>query len=74
MGCGGMGGSVAVKFDLYNNFGEGINSTGVYFHGADPSVPAIDMTSSGVNLHSGHVFNVHLSYSGTNSHHDHYRR
>jgi hypothetical protein len=65
LGFGGMAGSVAVKFDIYNNFGEGINSTGVYFNGVDPSVPAIDMTSSGVNLHSGHIFNVHLAYSGT---------
>ena len=65
LGYGGMNGSVAVKFDLFNNAGEGINSTGVYFNGADPTVPAIDLNSSGVNLHSGDVFNVHLSYSGT---------
>ncbi|OAI47700.1 hypothetical protein AYO44_09055 [Planctomycetaceae bacterium SCGC AG-212-F19] len=26
----GIGTSVAVKFDLYNNAGEGINSTGLY--------------------------------------------
>ena len=65
LGYAGMGQSVAVKFDLYNNSGEGINSTGLYTNGAFPSVPAIDMTSSGVNLHSGDVFNVHLGYNGT---------
>ena len=57
--------SVAVKFDLWNNQGEGTDSTGLYVNGALPTVPALDMTSSGVNLHSGHVFNVHMSYDGT---------
>jgi len=65
LGYGGMGNSVAVKFDLYNNAGEGIDSTGLYTNGATPTVPAIDMTSSGVNLHSGDIFNVQMSYNGT---------
>jgi Cu/Ag efflux protein CusF len=65
LGYGGMGNSVAVKFDLYNNAGEGTDSTGLYTNGATPTVPAIDMTSSGVNLHSGDVFNVQMSYNGT---------
>jgi hypothetical protein len=60
-----MSKSVAVKFDLYSNAGEGVDSTGLYTGGAYPSVPALDMTSSGVNLHSGDVFNVHMSYDGT---------
>src|SRR6202011_5918182 len=58
--------SVAVKFDLYNNNGEGSNSTGLYLNGASPTMPAVDMTSSGVDLHSGHVFSVHIVYDGTN--------
>ena len=54
-----------MKFDLYNNFGEGVDSTGLYVNGASPTIPAIDMTSSGVNLHSGDVFNVRMTYDGT---------
>ena len=60
----GIPNSVAVKFDLYNGFGEGDNSTGLYTDGASPTVPAIDLTPSGVNLHSGDVMNVHMTYDG----------
>jgi hypothetical protein len=56
---------VAVKFDLYNNNGEGTDSTGLYTDGAVPTVPAIDMTSSGVNLHSGDTMAVCMVYNGT---------
>ena len=61
----GIGKSVAVKFDLTSNYGEGNDSTGMYTNGASPTFPAIDMTSSGVNLHSGDVMNVHMTYDGT---------
>jgi hypothetical protein len=64
-GQGGIPNSVAVKFDLYNNFGEGVDSTGLYVNGDSPTTPAVDMTSSGVNLHSGDVFNVRMTYDGT---------
>jgi Legume lectin domain len=57
--------SVAVKFDLHNNQGEGDNSTGVYIDGALPTVPAVDLTSSGIDLHSGDPFQAVISYSGT---------
>ena len=57
--------SVAVKFDLYNNAGEGPNSTGLYTGGALPTVAAFDLTPSGVNLHSGNVMHAHLVYNGT---------
>jgi hypothetical protein len=64
----GIGGeipkSVAVKFDLYDNAGEGVDSTGLYVNGASPTVPAVDMTSSGVDLHSGDLFDVHMIYDG----------
>jgi hypothetical protein len=66
LGYGTIGKSVAVKFDLYSNAGEGTDSTGLYMNGAEPTVPATDMTSSGVDLHSGHVFSVHVVYDGTN--------
>ncbi len=61
----GMSQSVAVKFDFYSNVGEGADSTGLYTGGASPTTPAVDMTSSGVNLKSGDVLNVQLSYDGT---------
>jgi len=66
LGYGAIGKSVAVKFDLYNNAGEGPDSTGLYLNGLNPTTPAVDMTSSGVDLHSGHVFSVHVVYDGTN--------
>ena len=59
-----MKASVAVKFDLYSNAGEGTDSTGMYTAGAMPTVPAVDMTSSGVILRSGDVMSVHMTYNG----------
>jgi hypothetical protein len=69
-GGGGLGyqslpNSVAVKFDLFNNAGEGINSTGLYLNGAPPGVPAVDLTGTAIDLHSQHVFDVLLTYDGT---------
>ena len=66
--------SVAIKFDLSDNAGEGVDSTGLFVNGDSPSLPAhsipaepsVDMTGSGVDLHaSGHTFQVHLTYDGT---------
>jgi hypothetical protein len=65
-GTPGIGRSVAIKFDLYNNNGESPDSTGVYTNGASPTVPASDMTASGVKLNSGHVMHAHITYDGTN--------
>jgi len=65
LGYAGIANSVAVKFDLYSNAGEGTDSTGEYVNGAIPTVPSVDMTSSGVNLHSTDVFNVQITYDGT---------
>src|SRR5882724_825943 len=62
---GGIGNSVAVKFDLYSNAGEGPDSTGLYTNGSSPTLPSIDMTGSGINLHSGHVMSAHLAYDGS---------
>ena len=64
-GAAGIGKSVAVKFDLFSNDGEGADSTGLYTNGASPTVPSTDMTSSAINLHSGDEFSVHLVYNGT---------
>jgi len=57
--------SVAIKFDLADNVGEGPNSTGLYTNGASPTTPAIDLTPSGIDLHTGDTFNVHMVYNGT---------
>jgi hypothetical protein len=65
-GTPGIPNSVAVKFDLYNNAGEGTDSTGLYTNGVSPTTPFVDMTGSGINLHSGDIFQVHMSYDGTN--------
>jgi hypothetical protein len=64
LGYGSIPNSVAIKFDLYNNEGEGPDSTGLYINGAIPTVPAIDLSSTGINLHSGDIFNAQLSYDG----------
>ncbi|HLZ07472.1 MAG TPA: chitobiase/beta-hexosaminidase C-terminal domain-containing protein, partial [Chloroflexota bacterium] len=64
LGYGGIASSVGVKFDLYSNAGEGSDSTGIYTAGAMPTLPSVDMTGSGVNLHSGDVMHAHLSYDG----------
>lgn len=58
----GLLSSVAVKFDLYTGGG---NSTGLYTNGADPTTANVEMSSSGVNLHSGDPLNVTLKYDGT---------
>ncbi len=57
--------SLAVKFDIFNDAGEGTNSIGFYANGAAPTVPSIDLTSSGLNLRSGDPFHVHLTSNGT---------
>lgn len=55
---------MAIKFDLFSNDGEGSDSTGLYVNGALPTVPAVDLTGSGINLHNGHTFHGHLVYDG----------
>jgi Legume lectin domain/Chitobiase/beta-hexosaminidase C-terminal domain len=54
--------SIAIIFDCYNASGD---LTGLYTNGAVPTGSSIDMTSSGVSLHSGHPLTVNLSYNGT---------
>ncbi|MFL5242206.1 MAG: fibronectin type III domain-containing protein [Gemmataceae bacterium] len=63
---GGIGHSVAIKFDLYSNQGEGWNSTGLYTNGAAPtSLNSTDIGFTGMDLHSGDVFSVTMTYDGT---------
>jgi Legume lectin domain/Bacterial lectin len=64
--------SICIKFDLYNDSGEGNDSTGLFVNGDLPTVPTganpveatVDMSPSGVNLHSGDVFEANLAYDG----------
>ena len=67
LGFGGMyNESVGIKFDLYDNAGEGPDSTGLYLWGPSPtSAGSIDLTGTGIDLHSGHNFQVTVSYDGT---------
>ncbi len=73
---GGLPRSLALKFDIYNNSGEGINSTGIFTGGRSPTIrqpglgagfpdTSIDLTGTGIDLHSGHPFAVTLTYDGT---------
>ena len=63
-GTAGIGKSVAVKFDLYSNQGEGANSTGLYTNGVSPTTPATAIGGN-VNLHSGDIMKAHITYDGT---------
>ena len=65
LGYQGIQNSVALKFDIYNDAGEGTDSIGVYTDGAAPTMPATDLSSSGVTLLSGDLIHAHLMYSGT---------
>ncbi len=67
LGYAGIGNSVAVKFDLFQNSGDPSgNSTGVFIDGAGPIGPtSIDLTGSGINLHSGDAMHAHITYNGT---------
>jgi hypothetical protein len=62
----GIDQSVAIKFDIYNNSGEGSSSTGLYTDGAEPfDVGSIDLLASNIDLHSGDPFQVSMTYDGT---------
>jgi autotransporter-associated beta strand protein len=62
-GSGGIGSSLAIKFDTFSDQGEGNNSTGLYLNGAAPtSTNSITLPSS-LNLHSGDVFQVTMTYN-----------
>lgn len=65
LGYNGIPNSMALKFDLYNNAGEGPNSVGIFFGGAFPYTPAVDLTPSGVNLHSGHIMQAYVTWDSS---------
>jgi autotransporter-associated beta strand protein len=58
--------SIGVKFDLFNNAGEGPSSTGLYLNGSIPeNAGSIDLTGAGLDFHSGDPFLVNMAYDGT---------
>jgi hypothetical protein len=63
--------SVAIKFDLWNDEGEGDNSTGLFTNGHYPTIGvtppdvSIDLRGTDINQLFGHVFQVDLDYDGT---------
>ena len=54
--------SLAIKYDLHNNQGEGYDSTGSYVDGASPTTPFRDLTAARIHLHSGHTFHARIAY------------
>ena len=58
---------MAIKFDLFQNHGDpSNNSTGIFVDGALPIGPtSIDLTGTGINLHSGDKMGAHITYDGT---------
>jgi hypothetical protein len=65
LGYAGIGKSVAIKFDLFNNAGEGDDSTGLFINGAWPAVPSVDLTRARINLSSSHSIEAHVTYNGS---------
>jgi hypothetical protein len=65
LGYGGIKNSVAIKFDLYNNDGEGTDSTGLFINGAAPTMPSVNLTGSGIVLGSGNSIHAHITYNGS---------
>jgi Ca2+-binding RTX toxin-like protein len=75
-----MQNSVAIKFDAFNNAGEGNNSTGLFIDGDKPTLPvptspffaqeatvnlgSNDYAVSGIDLHNTNVKDVTLAYDG----------
>ena len=72
----GIRNSVAIKFDLHDNSGEGPNSTGIFTDGRSPTIRApelspeipdrsVDLRGTGIDLQSQSVKKVDLTYDGT---------
>src|SRR5262249_48165308 len=64
LGYQGLTDSVAIKFDLVDNAGEGMNSVGVFTGGAAPTTPAENLDGTGINLGSGHPLRADIDYDG----------
>src|SRR6476620_3986463 len=64
LGYAGIADSVAIKFDLVDNAGEGGHSVGVFTGGAEPTVPAVRLDDSPIHLHAQHPIRADLAYDG----------
>jgi hypothetical protein len=70
LGYQGIGKSVAVKFDIWDNEGETDNSTGLFFNGDFPGLPHapgevnIPLDKANVNLRSQSTKTITLTYDG----------
>lgn len=65
LGYQGIQKSVAVKFNFYDVSGSGSDSIGLYTNGQAPTVPAIDISPSGIQLGSGDGIQANITYDGT---------
>ncbi len=65
LGFQGIGKSVAIKFDFFNNGGEGDISTGIYLNGARPTTPSVSLVGSPIDLRSDRAFLAELTYDGS---------
>lgn len=67
LGYQGITNSLAIKFDLWDTNGEGTNSVGLYTGGAAPTnLGSLSMPTTSIDLRNTHIFNVTLTYDGTN--------
>ncbi len=57
--------SVTVAFNLYQSGVTNAETIGVYTNGVSPSGNAVDISGTGINLHGGNPFHVHMTYSGS---------
>jgi hypothetical protein len=64
--------SLCVKFDIFDNAGEGVNSTGLFLDGRSPTNPErdspdvlVNLDGTTINLRSQDRFQVDLMYDGT---------
>jgi len=57
--------SLAIKFDFNTVVGAGTDSTGLFTQGGLPTAPAIDLTTTGINLQSDDLFDVAVTYNGS---------
>jgi hypothetical protein len=71
----GIGNSIAIKFDISSNNGQGMiyppggapSATGLYINGGPYAalVPENDLSPSGINLNAGHVMAATIVYDGS---------
>jgi Bacterial lectin len=65
LGYAGLTDSVAIKFDLVDNAGEGGHSVGVFTGGADPDMPAVRLDGTPIHLHAQHPIRADIAYDGS---------